>query len=92
MVVFQDYVNTIGSFQDEDKPAHFGLPANIERSMQRTSSSHVISQLKVLMRSSELVNRFEKEVWNKQLSPHLNLWKKLNQVSAANISFGFDFC
>ncbi|KAG1684369.1 Cytoplasmic dynein 2 heavy chain 1 [Nymphon striatum] len=45
----QDYISVIGKLSDEDKPSQFGLPSNIDRSMQKTSSSHVISQLKIVM-------------------------------------------
>ena len=40
----------------------------------------VISQLKVLMRSDLEAHKFDKERWSTELSPILNLWKKLNQV------------
>lgn len=68
------------NFPEDDKPAYFGLPANIERSAQRIISGQVISQLKVLRRSDEAVERFDMETWNTELGPFLNLWKKLNQV------------
>ncbi|XP_037796301.1 LOW QUALITY PROTEIN: cytoplasmic dynein 2 heavy chain 1-like [Penaeus monodon] len=78
-VNYQDYTSLIRNLSDEDDPSYFGLPANIERSWQRIVSSQVISQLKVLMRSPELAGRFDREKWHTQLSPVLNLWKKLNQ-------------
>lgn len=40
----------------------------------------VIGQLKVLMRSEAIAHKFDKEKWSVELSPILNLWKKLNQV------------
>ncbi|XP_069998938.1 cytoplasmic dynein 2 heavy chain 1 isoform X2 [Penaeus vannamei] len=78
-VNYQDYTSLIRNLSDDDDPSYFGLPANIERSWQRIVSSQVISQLKVLMRSPELAGRFDREKWHTQLSPVLNLWKKLNQ-------------
>ncbi|XP_018025771.1 cytoplasmic dynein 2 heavy chain 1, partial [Hyalella azteca] len=81
-VNYQDYYGLVGALPEDDEPDHFGLPANIERSRQRMNSSRVIHQLKVLMRSAELVGKFDKEKWRAQLSPVLNLWKKLNQGSA----------
>ncbi|XP_074620352.1 cytoplasmic dynein 2 heavy chain 1-like [Acropora palmata] len=77
----RDYVEIINSLPDDDKPSFFGLPANIERSSQRIISSQVISQLKVLMRSDLEAHKFDKEKWSTELSPILNLWKKLNQGS-----------
>lgn len=43
---YQDYVNVIENLLDFDKPTYFGLPSNIERSWQRSTSSQVINQLK----------------------------------------------
>ncbi|KAA0202320.1 hypothetical protein HAZT_HAZT003025 [Hyalella azteca] len=76
-VNYQDYYGLVGALPEDDEPDHFGLPANIERSRQRMNSSRVIHQLK-----AELVGKFDKEKWRAQLSPVLNLWKKLNQGSA----------
>ena len=45
------------------------------------SFAQVISQLKVLMRSDLEAHKFDKEKWSTELSPILNLWKKLNQVN-----------
>ncbi|KAF2362508.1 ATPase dynein-related AAA domain [Trinorchestia longiramus] len=81
-VNYQDYYGLVTSLPEDDQPDHFGLPANIERSRQRMNSSRVIHQLKVLMRSEELVGKFDKEKWRLQLSPVLNSWKKLNQGSS----------
>lgn len=41
----------------------------------------VISQLRILGRSATAGCKFDREVWSNELSPVLNLWKKLNQVS-----------
>ncbi|XP_071846316.1 cytoplasmic dynein 2 heavy chain 1-like isoform X2 [Apostichopus japonicus] len=76
---YRDYMELLENFPEDDKPAYFGLPANIERSAQRIISGQVISQLKVLRRSDEAVERFDMETWNTELGPFLNLWKKLNQ-------------
>ena len=46
---FEDYLEVINSLPDSETPETFGLPANIERSVQRANSSSVISQLKVLV-------------------------------------------
>ncbi|KAJ8027756.1 Cytoplasmic dynein 2 heavy chain 1 [Holothuria leucospilota] len=76
---YRDYIDFIANFPEDDKPGFFGLPDNIERSSQRIISGQVISQLKVLRRSDEAVERFDMETWNTELGPFLNLWKKLNQ-------------
>ncbi|KAK2847119.1 hypothetical protein Q5P01_010118 [Channa striata] len=76
-----DYRSVIENLPEDDKPAFFGLPANIERSSQRIISSQVISQLRVLSRSVATGSKFDRELWSNGLSPVLNLWKKLNQGS-----------
>jgi len=41
----------------------------------------VISQLQTVMMEDTLTQRFDRELWQQQLSPLLNLWKQLMQVS-----------
>ncbi|XP_076138461.1 cytoplasmic dynein 2 heavy chain 1 [Alosa pseudoharengus] len=77
-----DYRGMIENLPEDDRPAFFGLPANIERSSQRIISSQVISQLRILSRSVAAGSKFDREVWSSGLSPILNLWKKLNQGSS----------
>ncbi|KAK7096855.1 hypothetical protein V1264_003902 [Littorina saxatilis] len=77
----RDYQEVIASLPEFDKPAYFGLPENIERSAQRIISAQVISQLRILQRADVKASRFDKEVWATELSPVLNLWKKLNTGS-----------
>ncbi|XP_054598719.1 cytoplasmic dynein 2 heavy chain 1 isoform X1 [Nothobranchius furzeri] len=77
-----DYRSVIENLPEDDRPAFFGLPANIERSSQRIISSQVISQLRILSRSAAAGSKFDRELWSNSLSPILNLWKKLNQGSA----------
>ncbi|KAF4008811.1 hypothetical protein G4228_000485 [Cervus hanglu yarkandensis] len=76
-----DYRAVIEKLPEDDKPSFFGLPANIARSSQRMMSSQVISQLKILGRSVTAGCKFDREIWSNELSPVLNLWKKLNQNS-----------
>ncbi|XP_051782842.1 cytoplasmic dynein 2 heavy chain 1 isoform X2 [Erpetoichthys calabaricus] len=77
-----DYRNVIESLPEDDKPGFLGLPANIDRSSQRIISSQVISQLRILNRSVTAGSKFDREIWTNELSPVLNLWKKLNTGSA----------
>ncbi|KAM4566457.1 cytoplasmic dynein 2 heavy chain 1 isoform 3-T3 [Odontesthes bonariensis] len=76
-----DYRSVIENLPEDDRPAFFGLAANIERSSQRIISSQVISQLRILSRSVAAGSKFDRELWSNGLSPILNLWKKLNQGS-----------
>ncbi|XP_071951365.1 cytoplasmic dynein 2 heavy chain 1-like isoform X2 [Antedon mediterranea] len=77
----KDYTDLVTNFPETDKPSFFGLPANIERSAQRFISGQVISQLKVLRRLDVEAGKFDKDKWSNELTPILNLWKKLNQGS-----------
>lgn len=43
-------------------------------------TTQVISQLRILSRSVTAGCKFDREIWSTELSPVLNLWKKLNQV------------
>ena len=47
----------------------FGLPANIDRSVQRFNSLQVINKLKSLAAISAEELRFDKDTWGKQLGP-----------------------
>ncbi|XP_053095782.1 cytoplasmic dynein 2 heavy chain 1 isoform X3 [Pangasianodon hypophthalmus] len=77
-----DYQRVVDSLPEDDKPSFFGLPANIERSAQRITSTQVISQLRILSRSVTAGSKFDRELWASGLSPVLNLWKRLNQGSS----------
>uniref|UniRef100_A0A4W3JIK2 Dynein cytoplasmic 2 heavy chain 1 n=1 Tax=Callorhinchus milii TaxID=7868 RepID=A0A4W3JIK2_CALMI len=83
-ITYEDYRTVIMSLPEDDKPAYFGLPANIERSSQRIFSSQVIAQLRILSRSITAGCKFDREIWSNELSPILNLWKKLNQVKGVS--------
>ena len=58
----------------------FGLPANIDRSVQRFNSGQVIIQLKSLQAVSAEELRFDKEKWTEQLAPLLQLWQNVFRV------------
>ncbi|EPY79965.1 hypothetical protein CB1_000877044, partial [Camelus ferus] len=80
-ILEKDYRAVVEKLPEDDKPSFFGLPANMARSSQRMVSSQVISQLRILGRSVTAGCRFDREIWSNELSPVLNLWKKLNQNS-----------
>jgi dynein heavy chain 2 len=56
----RDYLGMIQKVPDNDVPSLFGLPANIDRSVQRFNSNLVIQQLKQLAAVSEDELRFDK--------------------------------
>jgi hypothetical protein len=72
---------------DVDSPAQFGLPLNVERSVQRAKSGAVISQLKKLARSMALLGgsgnagKFNREQWRTDLGPVIELWDRLTKSS-----------
>ena len=75
----EDYTRLINSLPDIDAPSIFGLPTNIGRSLEQINSAAIIDQLKVLMRSSNISAKFDRQLWQRELAPVLTLWKHLNQ-------------
>eukprot|EP00455_Lapot_gusevi_P046342 TRINITY_DN6084_c0_g1_i4.p1 TRINITY_DN6084_c0_g1~~TRINITY_DN6084_c0_g1_i4.p1 ORF type:complete len:746 (-),score=233.94 TRINITY_DN6084_c0_g1_i4:98-2335(-) len=73
----EDYVAVANTLASTDNPQIFGLPLNIEGSVQRTSSTEIISQLKRLAVSASLTSKFNRDVWRVQLHPTLQLWTNL---------------
>lgn len=62
----------------ENSTSAIGLPENVDRALQQTSSAAVIEQLKILRQVDVQQLRFDKQKWIKELSPFLQVWKKLN--------------
>jgi dynein heavy chain 2 len=75
----QDYVGVVRELPDEDDPVYFGLPANINRSAQRSASTKVISGLKLLMRTDALADKFDRQLWARELEPVIRMWGRLHQ-------------
>lgn len=73
----KDYVGLINQISEQDNPLMFGLPVNIDRSVQRFNSQQVIQQLKSLSAVSAEELRFDKEKWSQQLGPVCQLWSTL---------------
>eukprot|EP00088_Acartia_fossae_P060344 TRINITY_DN72249_c0_g1_i1.p1 TRINITY_DN72249_c0_g1~~TRINITY_DN72249_c0_g1_i1.p1 ORF type:complete len:474 (-),score=40.40 TRINITY_DN72249_c0_g1_i1:72-1442(-) len=78
----QELLDIVYKLPEEDKPIFFGLPPNIEKTYQRNVSNEVLKQIKILSVSKEIGVKFEREKWQSELTPLLNLWKKLNQGSS----------
>lgn len=72
-----DYTALIDKLPDADPPSIFGLPDNIERSVQRTASARVIADLRALSVSEGAARAFDRERWRAQLGPLLETWAKL---------------
>ena len=75
----RDFVKAIEQLPETDSPSYFGLPENIDQSLQRNISGKVQTQLRSMSQAEEKSVKFDKHVWGTELSPLLNLWKRLNQ-------------
>ncbi|KAI8896032.1 dynein heavy chain and region D6 of dynein motor-domain-containing protein [Globomyces pollinis-pini] len=75
------YKQIIQELPENDNVVLFGLPANIDRTMQSNTSQEIISKLQLLTRDNVQTLRFNKDQWAQQLLPFLQLWKKLNTGS-----------
>ncbi|CAN0042899.1 unnamed protein product [Ascophyllum nodosum] len=73
----QDYVDAVQKLPDADHPSVFGLPDNIERSVQRTASSLVVTGLRRLGAAAVVGETFDREMWRSRLGPLLEAWDKL---------------
>lgn len=70
----RDFTGLINRVPEIDVPALFGLPDNIDRSVQRFNSSAVIAALKQLAAASAEELRFDRAKWSQQLGPICELW------------------
>lgn len=78
---FEAFKKAISQLPDIDPPYVFGLPDNIERSLQRTTSAAVIRQLRALSNLNTEASKFDREKWRVQLGPILDLWQHLTSNS-----------
>merc|ERR1711871_695418 len=74
-----DYVRLVNEMPDRDTPEMFGLPPNIEASLQIATSTTLISQLKRLSVPPMASGGFNREEWAAQLAPVIALWERLTQ-------------
>ncbi|TPX32194.1 hypothetical protein SmJEL517_g04664 [Synchytrium microbalum] len=72
-----DYVQFINGLPDTDSPSLLGLPANIDRSMQQSTSWSVLSQLASLRSTAQHDQVFDRQEWLRDLAPVFSVWKKL---------------
>ena len=73
----KDYLQFISQLPDQDSPQMFGLPPNIDRSVQRFNSQKYINVLKAITAISKEDLKFDREMWAKALGPILKLWKSI---------------
>jgi len=76
----KDIIALISKLPDTDSPEIFGLPSNIDRSVQRFNSQKILVSLKQLQSISAEDLKFNREKWMAQLGPLLKLWKTLVKI------------
>ena len=74
---FRDFNSIINKVPEFDNPLLFGLPTNIDRSVQRFNSTSVINQLKQLSAVSAEELRFDKAKWTQSLGPICQMWQSI---------------
>ena len=74
-----DYVDIIKSLPENDNPLMFGLPLNVDRSVQRYVSTQVLNKLSSIYSISSDTKKFDKEVYAEKLAPLLNMWRSIFQ-------------
>lgn len=83
---YKAFRKIISQLPDIDAPYVFCLPDNIERSLQRTTSSQLIRQLRVLSSSDAEAAKYDREKWRTQLGPIMELWQQLVSSSPGVVS------
>lgn len=82
----KDFLALIAKIPDTDSPNLFGLPFNIDRSVQRFNTGIVIEGMKKLLAGSTENIKFDREKWAELLNPLIKLWKTLlKQVTEKGI-------
>ncbi|RKO94668.1 hypothetical protein BDK51DRAFT_21975 [Blyttiomyces helicus] len=71
-----NYVKLINDLPESDNLTLFGLPANIDRTLQRSSSQSIIGQLKIVRQIDIQGQKFDREKWSRELNPFLQIWKR----------------
>jgi len=74
-----DYIDIIKSLPENDNPLMFGLPLNVDRSVQRYVSTQVLNKLSSIYSISSDTKKFDKEVYAEKLAPLLNMWRSIFQ-------------
>lgn len=72
----KEIVNFISKLPETDSPQTYGLPINIDQALQRNNTTQSIASLRQMMSVSVESIKFQKERWNKLLSPFISNWKQ----------------
>ena len=76
-----DYINIIKKIPENDNPEMFGLPLNVDRSVQRYVSTQVLLKLNSLYSISSDMQKLNKALWAEKFAPVLNMWKSIYDES-----------
>ena len=77
-VTAASFAEVVARLPDSDPPLTFGLPANIDRSLQRTSSAGVIRLLRTLSAAKMASSaKYDREKWREKIGPLLEVWLRL---------------
>ena len=74
-----DYIEWIDRLDDSDSPSLFGLPSNIEKSVQRAVSALTVQKLLALGRSTLRSTKFDRSSWRSALQPLFDLWSRVTE-------------
>jgi len=77
-----DFTAAIATLPETDSPSLFGLPDNIERSVQRVTSTAVVAGLKSLRAVAAAASGFDRDLWKARLTPVLDVWDRLVSADA----------
>ena len=76
-----DYLKIIKNIPENDNPEMFGLPLNVDRSVQRYVSTQVLLKLNSFYSISTDIQKLNKTLWAEKLAPLLQMWKNIYSES-----------
>lgn len=79
-----DFHQIVQNVPEIDQPEMFGLPSNIDRSVQRFNSNQVITDLKQLAAASAGELRFDIAKWSESLGPICQMWSTIFKPEVLN--------
>jgi len=74
-----DFEDWIARLDDHESPEIFGLPQNVQRSVQRTRADSTVSALRALRAHRGGVLAFDRSLWKRKLKPLVSLWHRLKK-------------
>ncbi len=75
------YRQIIDSLAVTENVTLYGLPANIDRVLQRNTSSEITAKLQLIGMEDSQSKRYSKEEWMQKILPILQIWKKISTTT-----------